>query len=74
MTETKRRNHGRGHSYLLDGEKVPGVTTLISNGFPKSALINWAARTVAARAVDGWDELAELPVSERLRTLEKAHN
>ncbi|MFF4779432.1 hypothetical protein ACFY05_42115 [Microtetraspora fusca] len=70
--ETKRRNHGRGHSYLLDGEKVPGVTTLISKGFPKTALIDWAARTVAAHAVDRWDELAELPISERLRTLEKA--
>lgn len=73
MTETKRRNHGRGHSYLLDGEKVTGVTTLISGGFPKTGLIDWAARTVAAKAVDEWDELAALPVSERLRTLEKAH-
>ncbi|MEU9888643.1 hypothetical protein [Sphaerisporangium sp. NPDC051011] len=73
MTETKRRNHGRGHSYLLDGEKVPGVTTLIKEGFPRTGLVKWAAETVAARAVDGWDELAELPVSERLRTLEKAH-
>jgi hypothetical protein len=37
------------------------------------ALINWAAKTVAAKAVDEWDALAELPFSERLRTLEKAH-
>lgn len=74
MTETKRRNHGRGHSYLLDGEPVSGVTTLISKGFPKTGLINWAAETVAAKAVDEWDVLARLPVSERLRTLAKAHN
>lgn len=74
MTETKRRQHGRGHSYLLDGHKVSGVTTLIDNGFPKKALVNWAAREVAGHAVDNWDTLAELPVSERLRTLEKAHN
>jgi len=72
--ETARRNHGRGHSYLLDGDKVDGVTTLINKGFPKSGLINWAAGTVAAKAVDEWDELALLPVSERLKTLEKAHN
>ncbi|GAA2092501.1 hypothetical protein [Actinomadura alba] len=72
-SKTKRRNHGRGHSYLLDGHKVSGVTTLISGGFPKTALINWAARTVAAKAVDEWDDLAKLPVSERLRALEKAH-
>jgi hypothetical protein len=71
--ETKRRQHGRGHSYLLDGAKVPGVTTLISKGFPKTGLIDWAARTVAAKAVDEWDDLADLPVSERLRTLERAH-
>lgn len=74
MGETKRRNHGRGHSYLLDGEKVPGVTTLIGKGFPKTALVNWAARTVAAKAVDEWDDLAELKPSERLAALEKAHN
>lgn len=74
MTETKRRNHGRGHSYLLDGHKVDGVTTLINKGFPKTGLINWAAETVAAKAVDEWDELALLPVSERLKALGKAHN
>lgn len=74
MSETKRRNHGRGHSYLLDGQKVTGVTTLINKGFPKSALINWAASEVAAHAVDHWDELSDLPISERLRRLEKAHN
>ena len=72
--QTKRINRGRGHSYVLDGVKVPGVTTLINNGFPKRALVDWAARTVAGYAVDHWDELAELPVSERLRRLEKAHN
>lgn len=71
--KTARRNHGRGHSYILDGEKVPGVTTLIGNGFPKSGLINWAADTVAAHAVDYWDELAELTPSERLKRLSKAH-
>ncbi|MGI5153627.1 hypothetical protein [Microbispora sp. CA-102843] len=71
--ETKRRNHGRGHSYLLDGEKIPGVTTLIGDGFPKSGLINWAADTVAAHAVDNWDEIAGLTPSERLKRLAKAH-
>lgn len=74
MTQTKRRNHGRGHSYLLDGVKVPGVTTLINDGFPKSALINWAADTVASHAVDCWGELAELTPSQRLKRLSKAHN
>ena len=71
--KTVRRNHGRGHSYLLDGEKVPGVTTLIGNGFPKTGLIKWAAEATAAHAVDYWDELADLTPSERLKRLEKAH-
>src|SRR4051812_45198678 len=74
MADTKRLNHGRGHSYLLDGLKVPGVTTLPGKGFPKPGLIDWAAGEVAAHAVDHWDELAALPISERLRRLEKAHN
>jgi hypothetical protein len=73
VSDTKRRNHGRGHSYLLDGVKVPGVTTLLKNGFPKNALIDWAAGAVAGHAVDYWDELADLPVSERIKRLSKAH-
>lgn len=71
--QTMRRNHGRGHSYKLDGVKVPGVTTLINNGFPKRALVDWSARKVAARAIDEWERLAEMPPSERLRRLERAH-
>jgi hypothetical protein len=47
MTGTKRINRGNGHSYLLDGDKVDGVTTVIGNGYPKPALVGWAARTIA---------------------------
>lgn len=68
-----RRNYGRGHSYLLDGQKLPGVTTILGDGLAKPALINWAAKTVAGYAVDHWDELGEQPVSARLKTLEQAH-
>lgn len=71
MTQTGRINKGKGHSYLLDGEKVPGVTTIIGDGLPKPALINWSANTTAEYAVDRWDELAELSVSERLNRLKK---
>ncbi|NKV11056.1 hypothetical protein GS909_07910 [Rhodococcus hoagii] len=31
----------QGHWYKLDGEKADGVTTLLGNGIPKPALINW---------------------------------
>jgi hypothetical protein len=67
-----RRNYGRGHAYYLDGVKLDGVTTVISNGLPKPALVNWAANTAAALAVDEWDTLAALPPSERLKRISKA--
>ena len=69
---TRRSNRGRGHSYLLDGEPVDGVTTILDGGIPKPALINWAATTTAGYAVDHWDELAAESPSTRLRRLEKA--
>ena len=69
----RRRNHGRGHSYYdAEGRKVPGVTTIISNGTPKQSLIEWAGNATAAYAVDHWDELAELPPSQRLKKLQRA--
>lgn len=45
--KTRIQRHGNGHSYYLDGEKVPGVTTILGNGIPKPGLIGWAANTVA---------------------------
>lgn len=47
-----RRNYGKGHGYLIDGQKVEGVTTLIDQGLPKKALIYWSARTVAEYVAD----------------------
>lgn len=49
---TRRQNHGNGHSYYLDGAKAPGVTTIIGDGMPKPALINWAAGAVADFVAD----------------------
>lgn len=51
------------HRYKLDGEWVPGVTTLIGKGFPKPAIPYWAARTVAEWVFDNAplsDQLAEM--------------
>lgn len=64
-TRLKRRNYGRGHGYQLDGEKIVGVTTAI-DVLDKPALRNWYADQAARRAVDEWDRIAEMPVSERL--------
>jgi hypothetical protein len=72
MAEFKRRNYGRGHAYYLGDRKLDGVTTLISGGLPKPALVKWAANTAADLAVDEWDQLAELPVSERRKRIANA--
>lgn len=37
-----------GHRYELDGERCPGVTTLIGDGVPKPALRLWASGLVAS--------------------------
>ena len=75
----RRRNYGRNHAYYLrleDGSevKLDGVTTLLSNGLPKPALVNWAANITAEYAVDHWGELEEMPLSERVKTLKAAKN
>ena len=66
-----RKNTARGHYYVdVDsGERVPGVTTINSNGMPKPALLNWAGDATAEYAVDNWDTLAGLPYSERLKKI-----
>lgn len=69
---TRRQNAGRGHSYFVDGVKAPGVTTLIGDGIPKPALINWAGEQSANYAVDHWDELAELTPTARLAKIKGA--
>lgn len=35
------------HRYKLDGEWVPGVTTILGNAIPKPALPKWSAKSVA---------------------------
>lgn len=73
MTVTKRINTARGHTYKLDGQKVDGVTTIISNGIPKPALIAWAAREVATYATDNLDTLATLDRAAAIDLLKGAH-
>lgn len=64
---TRRRNYGKNHGYFLDGKPIAGrgVTTLLGNGFPKPALVNWAAGEAAACALDERD--IWLPIAERSR-------
>src|SRR5271166_6604091 len=69
---TFRRDYGSGHQYFIDDVKVPGVTTIIGNGFPKPGLTRWAGNTVAEFAVDNWRKLSKMPPSQRLKELSKA--
>ncbi|MDQ1127600.1 hypothetical protein QE428_002633 [Microbacterium sp. SORGH_AS 505] len=69
----RRRNYGRNHGYLLDGQKIISVTKALSLGMPKPALINWAASQAAQMAWDKKDELAAAPYSEFIATVAKAH-
>ncbi len=69
----RRRNVARGHVYEdANGRPVTGVTTILSKGWPKPQLPGWSARTVAETAVNRWDELAQLPISVRLKELKDA--
>lgn len=69
----KRVDTARGHHYEdAQRQRVPGVTTLIGDGVPKPALINWAANSTAEYAVDRWDELSALAPAQRLKKLQGA--
>jgi hypothetical protein len=50
MSITRRPTNyfGRpGHEYAIDGEKAPGVTSIISAALPKPNIADWRSRTVA---------------------------
>lgn len=66
-----RRSYGRGHGYLIDGEKAVGVTTIL-NALPKQ-LTQWSSDQAANYAVEHWDELADLPMTARLDRIRYAH-
>jgi len=74
VADFRRRNHGGGHSYYLGDRKLDGVTSIISGGLPKPALVKWAANCAAELAVNDWERLGELPVADRLKELSGAPN
>jgi hypothetical protein len=69
----RRVDTAKGHHYKdAAGRRVPGVTTIVRNGVPQPALINWAANTTADYAINRWDELDALPPAARLARLKAA--
>ena len=65
---------GKPTHYYVDAEnrKIPGVTTILNEGLPKPALINWAANATAEAAVNRWEELTEMGPADRLKVLKAA--
>lgn len=51
--KTRIQKSGTGHTYYLDGEWCPGVTTILSNGIPKNGLIGWASKIPAEVVANG---------------------
>lgn len=63
----------KGHYYKDgNGQRMPGVTTILGDGVPKKALINWAANATAEWAVDNFDDLTEMTPAQRLKALQGA--
>lgn len=70
VTRVDRRNY---HIYKDgDNNQIPGVTTILGDGLPKKALIEWAGNATAEAAINRWDELADLPPAQRYDTLRRA--
>lgn len=66
-----RVDRGKSHYYVDgNGRRIPGVTTILG-ALPKDQLITWAANATAEGAVDNWDELSDMPVAQRLKTLQR---
>lgn len=63
------------HRYKLDGQWVPGVTTILGKGIAKPFLVDWAAKEVARYAADNLDVLNALDDADaRFDLLKSAHN
>lgn len=66
-----RVERGKYHYYTDgNGQRIPGVTTILGDGLPKKQLINWAGNATAEGTLNRWDELSDMPVAQRLKTMQ----
>lgn len=72
MTETHLTRIGPGR-YAWDDTRWPSVTTILGDGLPKPALMQWAANMAASEAVENFDELRALPLIKALDRIRYAH-
>lgn len=69
----RRKDTAKTHYYVdAEGRRVPGVTTILGEGVPKPALINWSAKATAEATVDNWAQLEAMSASKRLDWMLKA--
>lgn len=69
----RRVETARGHGYRdARNRKIPGVTTILGDGIPKKALMDWGPRVTAEYAIDHWDALSAMVPSARLDKLKGA--
>lgn len=59
--------------YTWDDARWQSVTTILSDGLPKPALVQWAANMAASEAVENFDELRALPLVKALDRIRYAH-
>lgn len=68
----KSRRYGKnGHGYLLDGEKIDGVSGILG-ALPKQ-LKQWAADCSANYAIEHWGSLTDMSLTKRLDAIRYAH-
>lgn len=61
------------HHYVdINGQRVPGVTTILDKGLPKPALLPWGIKTVAEYAVNERERLTGMKPTEMLTELKGA--
>jgi hypothetical protein len=60
------------HYEDANGQRIPGVTTILDKGMPKPALVPWGIKSVAEYAVNNREQLAGLAPTEMLKELKGA--
>lgn len=59
--------------YTWDDARWPSVTTILGEGLPKPALMQWAANEAASHAVEHFDELRAMPLYKAMDAIRYAH-
>jgi hypothetical protein len=68
-----REEYGKGHTYAIDGARVPGVTTVLRTAIDKPGLRVWYARQAVLWALqEGEERLKAMPDQQLMQLAGKA--